>query len=42
LLRRYELTPDGQKFVVQELMGRGGPSPLTVVVNWPALLPKAQ
>jgi dipeptidyl aminopeptidase/acylaminoacyl peptidase len=40
-LKRYEVTPDGQRFVVQELTGRGGPSPLTVVVNWPALLPKA-
>jgi len=40
-LKRYELTPDGRRFVVQELIGRGAPSPLTVVVNWPALLPKA-
>jgi hypothetical protein len=40
-LKRYEVTPDGQRFVVQELMARGSPSPLTVVVNWPALLPKA-
>ena len=39
-LKRYELTPDGQRFVVQELMTRSSPSPLTVVVNWPALLPK--
>jgi Tol biopolymer transport system component len=39
-LKRYEVTPDGQKFVVQELTGRGGRSPLTVVMNWPALLPK--
>jgi Tol biopolymer transport system component len=40
-LRRYEVTPDGQRFVAQELTVRSGPSPLTVVVNWPALLPKA-
>jgi eukaryotic-like serine/threonine-protein kinase len=40
-LRRYEVTPDGQRFVVQELTGRGGPVPLTIVMNWPALLPMA-
>jgi hypothetical protein len=39
-LRRYEVTPDGQRFVVQELTGRGDPSPLTVILNWPALLAK--
>jgi hypothetical protein len=39
-LKRYEVTPDGQRFVVQELTGRGGSPPLTVVVNWPTLLPK--
>jgi Tol biopolymer transport system component len=39
-LKRYEVTPDGQRFVVQELTGRSDPSPLTVVVRWPALLGK--
>jgi serine/threonine protein kinase/Tol biopolymer transport system component len=38
--RRYDVTPDGQRFVVQALTGRGSPSALTVVVNWAALLPK--
>jgi hypothetical protein len=38
--KRYEVTPDGQRFVVDELTGRGGPSLLTVVVNWPTLLSK--
>ena len=38
--RRYDVTPDGRRFIVQEPIGRGGPSSLTVVVNWPALLPK--
>ena len=38
--RRYDVTPDGQRFVVQELIGRVRPSALTVVVNWSALLPK--
>jgi eukaryotic-like serine/threonine-protein kinase len=37
---RYDVTPDGQRFVVQELTGRDSPSALTVVVNWSALLPK--
>jgi Tol biopolymer transport system component len=38
--RRYDVTPDGQRFVVQELIGRGSPSALTVIVNWAAFLPK--
>ena len=38
--RRYDVTPDGQRFVVQELTGHVSPSALTVVVNWTALLPK--
>jgi Tol biopolymer transport system component len=38
--KRYDVTPDGQRFVVLEVTGRGGRSALTVVENWPALLPK--
>jgi len=38
--RRYDVTPDGQRFVVQELIARGSPSALTVIVNWSALLPR--
>jgi Tol biopolymer transport system component len=38
--KRYDVIPDGQRFVLQELIGRGSPSPLTVLVNWPALLPR--
>jgi len=38
--KRYDVTPDGQRFVVQELIGRVRPSELTVIVNWSALLPK--
>jgi serine/threonine protein kinase/Tol biopolymer transport system component len=37
--KRYDVTPDGQRFVVVELTGRVSPSALTVVVNWSALLP---
>jgi hypothetical protein len=29
----YQGPADGQRFVVQELIGRGGPSPLTVVLT---------
>jgi Tol biopolymer transport system component len=39
-IKRYEVTPDGQRFVVQELTTRRSPLPLTVVVNWPALFLK--
>jgi eukaryotic-like serine/threonine-protein kinase len=38
--KRYDVTPDGERFVVQELSRRDSPSALTVVVNWSALLPK--
>src|SRR5262249_44790122 len=38
--KRYEVTPDGQRFLLQEVIGRGGGPGLTVVVNWPTLLPK--
>src|SRR5262249_19314000 len=37
---RYDVTPDGRRFVVQELTGRRSPSTLNVVVNWSVLLPK--
>lgn len=36
--KRYEATPDGQRFVVEERTPRSGRSVLTVVLNWPALL----
>lgn len=36
--RRYAPMPDGQSFFVSELTSRAAPLPLTVVVNWPALL----
>jgi hypothetical protein len=35
----YEVTPDGQRFLVRATPGRAG-APLTVIVNWPALLKK--
>jgi Tol biopolymer transport system component len=39
-MKRYDVMPDGQRFVVQELTGRHSPPALTLVVNWSALLPK--
>jgi hypothetical protein len=38
--RRYEVTPDGQRFVIAERTKDDGPSPLTVVVNWRTLMNK--
>jgi Tol biopolymer transport system component len=35
----YETTPDGQRFLVRAAPGKAG-EPLTVIVNWPALLKK--
>jgi dipeptidyl aminopeptidase/acylaminoacyl peptidase len=34
----YEATPDGQRFLVSDIAA--SPEPLTVIVNWPALLKK--
>jgi hypothetical protein len=38
---RYDVTPDGQRFVVHELTGRVNPSALTVVVTGPPSCPKS-
>jgi Tol biopolymer transport system component len=35
----YDTTPDGQRFLVRAAPGKAG-EPLTVIVNWPALLKK--
>jgi Tol biopolymer transport system component len=39
-MKRYDVTRDGQQFVVQELTTRRSPLLITVVANWPALLLK--
>ena len=36
----YDITPDGQKFVVVTLALELGSQPETLVVNWPTLLKK--
>jgi hypothetical protein len=35
----YDATPDGQRFLVRATPAKAG-DPLTVIVNWPALLKK--
>jgi serine/threonine protein kinase len=35
----YDVTPDGQRFLVRAVSGQAG-QPLSVIVNWPALLKK--
>jgi len=35
----YEVAPDGQRFLVRATPDQA-PQPLTVIVNWPALLKK--
>jgi Tol biopolymer transport system component len=37
---RYVVSPDGQRFLMIVATGEANPSPITVVVNWPALLKK--
>jgi hypothetical protein len=34
----YDAAPDGQRFLVRAVPEHGASQPLTVIVNWPALL----
>ncbi|MGE0445292.1 MAG: TolB family protein, partial [Vicinamibacterales bacterium] len=36
----YAVAPDGQRFLINTVTGDPQPSPITVVLNWPALLKK--
>jgi hypothetical protein len=36
----YDVTRDGQRFVVLQLLPQSAAPPLTVILNWPALLKK--
>ena len=36
----YELTPDGQRLLVNRVLRDPAQAPLTVLTNWTALLPK--
>jgi hypothetical protein len=34
----YEVVPDGQRFLVRATAEKAAVQPLTVIVNWPALM----
>ena len=36
----YDVSPDGKRFLVNTLAEEAAPAPITLVVNWPALLKK--
>ena len=37
---RYDFSPDGKRFLVMTVGGQTPTDPLTIISNWPALLPK--
>ena len=37
---QFAVTPDGQRFLVQMPVAESEPTPITVIVNWPAGLTK--
>jgi hypothetical protein len=37
---RYDIAPDGQRFLVRATPEKAAAQPLTVIVNWPAMLKK--
>ena len=41
-VRQYDVTPDGQRFLLNQPMAESTEAPITVVVNWPKLLAKQQ
>jgi len=38
--RQYDVTPDGQRFLLNQRLPDNADAPITVVVNWPKLLQK--
>jgi hypothetical protein len=38
--RQYDVSADGQRFLLAQPLEEGGSVPITVIVNWPALLKK--
>jgi len=38
--RQYDVTPDGQRFLLNQHVADATDAPITVVVNWPKLLEK--
>ena len=39
-VRQYDVTPDGQRFLLNQHVADSTDAPITVVVNWPKLLEK--
>jgi hypothetical protein len=39
-MRQYDVTPDGQRFLLNQHVADSTDAPITVVVNWPKLLAK--
>ena len=39
-MRQYDVTPDGQRFLLNQHVADATDAPITVVVNWPKLLEK--
>jgi hypothetical protein len=37
---QFAMTADGQRFLIQEPIAKGSPTPTTVVVNWATALAK--
>jgi hypothetical protein len=38
--RQYDVSADGKRFLLAQPLGEGASVPITVIVNWPALLKK--
>ena len=38
--RDYDVTPDGQRFLINQASGGVEEVPITVIINWPRLLEK--
>jgi hypothetical protein len=39
-IRQYDVTPDGQRFLLNQRLPDNPDAPITVIVNWPKLLQK--
>ena len=39
-VRQYDVTPDGQRFLLSQHVADATDAPITLVVNWPKLLQK--
>jgi hypothetical protein len=40
IYHEYDVSPDGQRFLIGTLIGDADAPPPTVIMNWPALLKK--